>query len=101
MSCLAYAVPNGPVVVNIPTLGTSLPTAIHFGAQSRTGEYMSRWLSPECRLIESNPQKHVRMSTRASKRQRIGCLKSCRNTVPGGLVSTTRDRSPRVKTLRT
>nr|CAD1820458.1 unnamed protein product [Ananas comosus var. bracteatus] len=30
-----------------------------------------------------------------------GCLKSCCNTVPRGPVSSIRDRSPRVKTLRT
>nr|CAD1834630.1 unnamed protein product [Ananas comosus var. bracteatus] len=30
------------------------------------GEYESRWLSPECRLVGSDPHKHVRMSTMAS-----------------------------------
>nr|CAD1834647.1 unnamed protein product [Ananas comosus var. bracteatus] len=30
------------------------------------GEYVSRWPSPECRLVGSDPHKHVRMSTMAS-----------------------------------
>nr|CAD1818593.1 unnamed protein product [Ananas comosus var. bracteatus] len=32
------------------------------------GGYESRWLSPECRLVGSDPHKHVRMSTMASSR---------------------------------
>nr|CAD1838574.1 unnamed protein product [Ananas comosus var. bracteatus] len=32
------------------------------------GGYESRWLSPECRLVGSDPHKHVRMSIMASSR---------------------------------
>nr|CAD1842361.1 unnamed protein product [Ananas comosus var. bracteatus] len=37
------------------------------------GEHVSRWLSPECRLVGSDPHKHVRMSTNG--KQAMICLK--------------------------
>nr|CAD1839639.1 unnamed protein product [Ananas comosus var. bracteatus] len=54
--------------------------AIHFGAQSRTSEQMTRWLSLECRLVGSDPHKHIRMSTKASR----GSVSTCSTTEPIG-----------------
>nr|CAD1821729.1 unnamed protein product [Ananas comosus var. bracteatus] len=70
MGCLAGAEPNGPVVVNIPTLGMSLSHGNPLRRPIPHGEYVSRWPSPECRLVGSDPHKHVRMSTMASNRDR-------------------------------
>nr|CAD1817902.1 unnamed protein product [Ananas comosus var. bracteatus] len=36
----------------------SLPMTFDFGAQSRTGEHVSPWLSPECRLVRSDPHNY-------------------------------------------
>nr|CAD1821764.1 unnamed protein product [Ananas comosus var. bracteatus] len=65
LGCLAGAEPNGPVVVNILTLGMSLAHGNPLRRPIPHGEYVSRWLSPECRLVGSDPHKHVRMSTMA------------------------------------
>nr|CAD1817222.1 unnamed protein product [Ananas comosus var. bracteatus] len=132
-------------------------------SQYRTSEHRSRRLTPECRLVGSDPHKHVRMSTngkqarslknpklhqpnwavfaqrdgslpsrdrslaanpknqrsgtglslrgtglslrrRARDRSRppgTGCLEAAATLLTGGPVSPFRDRSPRVKTLRT
>nr|CAD1832961.1 unnamed protein product [Ananas comosus var. bracteatus] len=64
--CLAGAEPNGPVVVIIPTLGMSLAHGNPLRRPIPHGEYESRWLSPECQLVGSDPHKHVRMSTMAN-----------------------------------
>ena len=66
VGCLAGAEPNGPVVVIIPTLGMSLSHGNPLRRPIPHGEYVSRWPSPECRLVGSDPHKHVRMSTMAS-----------------------------------
>nr|CAD1817093.1 unnamed protein product [Ananas comosus var. bracteatus] len=43
--------------------GMSLPHGDPLRRPIPQGEHVSRWLSPECRLVGSDPHKHVRMST--------------------------------------
>nr|CAD1821832.1 unnamed protein product [Ananas comosus var. bracteatus] len=128
-----FTVPNGPVVVNIPTLGMSLSHGNPLRRLIPHGERIAMANSgvPACRERPSQawtglpdlgpvsqPAPKIQRSgtglsphgtglsprRRARDRSRLprtGCLASCRNIELRGPVSHIRDRSPRVKTLRT
>nr|CAD1817165.1 unnamed protein product [Ananas comosus var. bracteatus] len=58
------------------------------------GEYKSRWPSPECQLVGSDPHKHVRMSTMASSHMSYH-KKTTKTCSKGEIMSTHLTRRPK------